>query len=538
MLRNRQWFTLAFPALILAACCIPQPVFSQKVKIYDLVKDFKAKADDKTDNYHAFAKAAETISKAGGGQLNIPKGKYYIAAYKITGGQKKNDIDDIIFKNCKNLIITGNNSVIRVNGKAYRNRDFQISGLPYHYAYNNTVCPFKLVNCKNVLLKDITLYGEVDKMRKQEGVVEGESYGVFISDDEPKDVSSKIVLQNITAHHFAADGLLIRSNGEDITIINCNSHHNARQGLSIVKGSNIRVLNSSFDSTGNTGAYGWHAPGAGIDVENEFGPGKLKNVLIRNCSLRGNNGFQIVSNIPTDKVVIDSCFISDLTRGYSDALNGVGMYSINSTLSNCILFAGIQIDLSDQIYKGPSVQEINNNIIYSGDRFMVSSDFSRPVNITDNILVMLPKPKSYAYAPYIQNPNCVFNRNIVVIHADRLKKESNKVTALVQYVKEAADDFWLVNGYDIPVEKQGPVFFYSAMNGGKTVKNQFCTPGARITMDTAYKSESISTQQTKEILSRELFTAYKQTGFNRKYLEQSNTVKKYARNIAAAIKKP
>ena len=169
---------------------------------------------------------------------------------------------------------------------------------------------------------------------------------------------------------------------------------------------------------------------------------------------------------------------------------------------------------------------------------MVSSDFSRPVNITDNILVMLPKPKSYAYAPYIQNPNCVFNRNIVVIHADRLKKESNKVTALVQYVKEAADDFWLVNGYDIPVEKQGPVFFYSAMNGGKTVKNQFCTPGARITMDTAYKSESISTQQTKEILSRELFTAYKQTGFNRKYLEQANTVKKYARNIAAAIKKP
>ena len=103
MLRNRQWFTLAFPALILAACCIPQPVFSQKVKIYDLVKDFKAKADDKIDNYHAFAKAAETISKAGGGQLNIPKGKYYIAAYKITGGQKKNDIDDIFLKIVKTL---------------------------------------------------------------------------------------------------------------------------------------------------------------------------------------------------------------------------------------------------------------------------------------------------------------------------------------------------------------------------------------------------------------------------------------------------
>lgn len=515
------------------------PAFSQKIKIYDLVKDFKARADDKTDNYYAFVKAAEAISRAGGGQLNIPKGKYYIASYKITGGLKKNNIDDIIFKNCKNLTIIGNNSVIRVNGNFNRNRDFQIAGLPYQYAYNNTVCPFKLMNCKSVLLKDITINGEVDKMRKQEGVVEGESYGVFISDNEPTDVSSKIVLQNLTTHYFAADGLLIKSNGEDITIINCNSHHNARQGLSIVKGSNIRVLNSSFDSTGHTGAYGWHAPGAGIDVENEFGPGKLNNVLIRNCSLRGNNGFQVVTTLPSDKVVIDSCFISDLTAGYSDALNGVGMYSINSTLSNSILFAGIQVDLSDQIYKGPSVQEINKNIIYSGNRGIVSSDFSRPVNITDNIFIMLPKPQLDAYFPYIQNANCIFNRNIIVIHADRIKKEPNKVTALVQFVKEATDDFWLVNGYDVPLDKQGTGFYYSAMNGGKNVKNQFCSPGARITTNEAYKSGSISTLQIKEILSRELFTAYKQKGFNRKYLEQANAVRLYTKHIVtAANKKP
>jgi hypothetical protein len=253
--------------------------------------------------------------------------------------------------------------------------------------------------------------------------------------------------------------------------------------------------------------------------------------------LRGNNGFQIVTNLPTDKVVIDSCFISDLTAGYSDALNGVGMYSINSTLSNSILFAGIQVDLSDQIYKGPSVQEINKNIIYSGNRGIVSSDFSRPVNITDNIFIMLPKPQVDTYFPYIQNANCIFNRNIIVIHADRIKKEPNKVTALVQFVKEATDDFWLVNGYDVPVEKQGTGFYYSAMNGGKNVKNQFCSPGARITMNEAYKSGSISTQQIKEILSRELFTAYKQTGFNRKYLEQANAVRLYTKNIVTATNK-
>ena len=517
--------------LILTLSCKQQPVFSQQTKVYDLVKDFNAKGDDKTDNYLAFVRAAETISKAGGGLLNIPKGKYFIAAYKGMSRDKKNQTGDIIFKNCKNLTIVGNNSVIRLNGNFTRKTDYQIPGYSHYYAYNNTVCPFKLMNCKNVLLKDITLYGEVDKMKKLGGVVEGENYGVFISDDEPTDISSNIVLQNITAHHFAADGFLIKSNGENILMNKCNSHHNARQGLSIVKGKNIKVLNSSFDSTGKTGAYGWHMPGAGIDVENEFGPGKLSNVLIRNCNLRGNNGFQIVTTLPSDKVVIDSCFISDATSGYSDALNGVGMYSLNSTISNSILFAGIQVDIADQGYKGPVVQEINKNIVYSGDRFIVSSDFSRPVNITDNIFIMLPKPKLDAYSPYIQNPNCSFNRNIVVVHADRIKKDSNQVTALVQNAKEAIEDFWLVNGYKIPFEKQSANYFITAMNGTKTIKDHFFAPSDVVGRYDFGKTNFLSNQEVKEILDRELFTAYKQKSFNRKYLEQANTVRKYTRNI-------
>jgi len=516
--------------------CQQYAAFSQKTRVYDLVKDFKAVADDRTDNYMAFVRAAERISKEGGGVLNIPKGRYYIGVYKIVGGSKKNQVGDIIFKSCRNLTIIGNNSTIRVNGNFTRTNDEQIKGLPYKYAFNNTVCPFKLVNCKNVLLKDITLNGGVDKMRKEEGVAEGESYGVFVADDEPTDISSKIVIQNVTAHHFAADGFLIRSNGEDIQINNSRSYCNARQGLSIVKGTNIRCYNSSFDSTGITGAYGWHAPGAGIDVENEFGPGKLNNVTIRKCSMRGNRGFQIVTTIPSVKVIIDSCFISDLTSGYSNALNGIGMYSVNSTLSNSIVFASIQVDLSDQIYKGPAVQEINKNIFYSGDRLVVSSNFSRPVNITDNIFIMLPWSNIESYAPYIQNPNCRFNRNIVVVHADRIRRNPNKVIALVQYTKEAIDNFWLVDGYDI-AEKQGATFFYTSMNGSKDLKNNFISSGARVTMETgAPKTNSISSGQEKEILAKRLFRAYKQTSFNKQYLEEASLILKYTGSIVASVK--
>lgn len=522
--------------LLLFICCKQQPVFSQKMKVYDLVKDFKAVPDDKTDNYQAFAKAAETISRAGGGHLNIPKGKYYIAAFKTPDANKKFKAADITFKNCTNLFIAGNNSSIRVNGNFTRTKDYQLPGLSYYYSNNNTVCPFKFTNCKNVLLKDITLYGEVDKMKKDE-VVEGQSYGVSINDDEPSDVSSNILLQNITAHHFAADGFLIQSNGKDIVMNNCRSYNNARQGLSIVKGSQIKILNSIFDSTANTGAYGWHAPGAGIDIENEFGPGKLTDVLIRNCTFRHNQGFQIVTTLASDKIIIDSCFISDLTAGYSDALNGVGMYSLNSIISNSILFAGIQVDLSDQIYRGPAVQEINNNIIYSGNRGIVSADFVRPVNITGNIFVMLPKPQLDTYFPYIQNQNCVFNDNIIVIHADRIKKTPNEIAALIQNCKEAKNDFWLVNGYDIPAEKQKDFFYIPSVNNVKILENQFFMQST-ISARNGYMAKNILTAaQVKKLLSYKIFMAYKQTSYSKSYMADAFAVRKYAKQIIATANK-
>ena len=74
---------------MLVICVSQQPVLAQKIKTYDLVKDFKAVPDDRTDNYLAFAKAAETTSDAGAWQLNIPKDNHYIAAYKPTQQKKE-----------------------------------------------------------------------------------------------------------------------------------------------------------------------------------------------------------------------------------------------------------------------------------------------------------------------------------------------------------------------------------------------------------------------------------------------------------------
>lgn len=511
---------------------------AQVKKTYNLVKDFGGKPDNRTDNYAAFYKAAATISKAGGGKLVIPKGTYYINSYKVTGGDKKNGITDIIFKNCKGLIIEGKNSVIRINGKFTRNNNYQIPGLPYQYAYNNTVCPFKLTNCKDVLIKDLELYGEVNKMKKDKLVVEGECYGIFIADDEPGDTSSRVVIENVAAHHFAADGFQIKSNGSNITIRKCRSYCNARQGLSIVKGSDIKCLYSSFDSTGHTGGYGWHAPGAGIDVENEFGPGKLNNVLVQNCAMRGNNGFQIVTTIPSHNVIIDSCFISDLTAGYSYGTNGVGMFSLNSVLSNSILFATIQVEVADQLYKGEYFQTLSKNIIYSGHRGIVTSGFSRPINILDNFFIMLPNPHLDTYFPYVQNERCRFNGNIIVTHADRIKREPERlqVTALVQAAIEAKNNFWLMNGYDIPLEKRKKNYYQPAFNGTVEIQNQFYPVNDIVEIFYAPQKKILPLAQIDKLLTGAFFTAYKQKAFNKTYLMQADGIRKYAATIVAAVK--
>lgn len=438
-------------------------------KVYNFVKHFGARADDKTDCYPALVKAAATLSKEGGGTLVIPKGKYYIASTKVLDGPQKNNVQDVVFKNCNTLTIAGNNSTFRINGKFTRKPDYGIASLPYRYAYENTVCPFVFTNCKKTILKDVTLYGEVDKM-KNSGSVEGVCYGVSIYDGD-NDTSSNVQLQNVTARHFAADGFLIRSNGKNITMTNCVAYCNARQGLSITKGKDILIYNCRFDSTGKTGAYGWHAPGAGIDVENEFKAGDVDNVVIRKCHLRNNKGFQIVTTIPSYNVTVDSCFIKDTEEGYASGLNGVGMYGLNSVLKNSIIVGSIQVDLADQIYTGDKIQQIKNNVIYSGNRGIICSDFHRPVTIEGNILVVLPKPEA-TYFPYIQSNNCSFNKNIVILHPDRITETTTQVISLVQLVKESSNNFWLLNKSSSLKEKARP-YYAIALTNVKNIKHQF-----------------------------------------------------------------
>ncbi|MBK7883267.1 MAG: hypothetical protein IPJ81_05360 [Chitinophagaceae bacterium] len=505
-------------------------IIAQKKKIFDLVKDFGAKPDNKTDNYNAFIKAAETISQNGGGILNIPKGKYYIASYKIEGGDEKNNIKDIIFRNCKGLVIYGNNSTIRVNGKFTRKADFKKPGFNYNYSYTHTVCPFLFINCKDVILQDIVLYGEADKMKKEKGVPEGYNYGVAVYDIMKTDSSKNIILKNIVTHHFATDGIIISMNGKNADIINCKSYCNARQALSITRGKDIRCYDSSFDSTGNTGSYGAHSPGAGIDVENEYEDGALRNVSIIKCNIRGNVGFQVVTTLRSESVKIDSCFISDKTGGYSSALNGIGMLSPNSIMSNSVIYGTFQIDIGGNQYKGDSAQLIRNNIIYSGLSAFLCASHNRPVNISNNIIIMLPNPKTDNYFPYIQSTNCIFTNNLVVIHPDILAKKP-AFTALMQYNKKNSNNFWLLNKVKYSGNIKVPAFYNIAFHKSNLTDNQFF-PINEITNKINVRGKKLLNQnQINNLISSGIFSAFQQKKFNKKNLIQADEVKKRMKKI-------
>ena len=521
----------------LIACIIfISPLFSQHKRLFDLVKDFGGKADDRTDNYKAFSKAAAAISRNGGGVLNIPSGKYYIASYKITGGNKKNSITDIGFRNCTGLIIHGNNSIIRMNGKFSRTSDYRLPGLAFNYSYTNSVSPFLFTNCKEVVLMDITLYGEVDKMKRDPGVVESANHGVIILDEAVSDSSSNITLKNIKAHHFATDGFMVKCNGKHILLSKCYSYKNARQGLSIVKGFDIECRECEFDSTGMTGSYGSHNPGAGVDVECETGPGTLKDVRFVKCTFKGNIGFQIESTLPGENILIDSCFISDDTRGYSEGTKGVGMFSIGSTLSNCIIFGSIQVDIADQVYKGEKVQQIINNIVYSGQKGIICADVQRAVNVAGNIFIMLPHSNPLAYFPYIQSVNCSFTDNLVVVDPERVAADPGKYVSLIQGVKESVNDFWLMNNNTWGKELRKKNFYRVSFDYAKKVRSQFF-PDNDITLalGSDYK-KILSAVESAALLSEGLFNSFHQVSYNKIFLMQADEVHRYASKIIARSK--
>ncbi|MEO1517977.1 MAG: T9SS type A sorting domain-containing protein [Bacteroidota bacterium] len=133
-------------------------------------------------------------------------------------------------------------------------------------------------------------YGAALKMQKQEYVSLADSefrHGISMQS------SIGIHIEGLLIEGTGGDGLYIgnsfsslsRQNYcENITVVNCKSTNNYRQGLSIISAKNVSILNCEFSHTNGT------LPEDGIDIEPDVPEHIIQNILIKGCRIFNNNG--------------------------------------------------------------------------------------------------------------------------------------------------------------------------------------------------------------------------------------------------------
>ena len=108
-------------------------------------------------------------------------------------------------------------------------------------------------------------------------------------------------------HHHALDGLLIDApvnRSTETALQDVVSEYNARQGCSVVGGSNFKFTDSRFSNAGR--AILCSAPGAGVDIEAEVKA--IRNLSFSGCEFSNNKGAGIILNSgDTEGAVFENC---------------------------------------------------------------------------------------------------------------------------------------------------------------------------------------------------------------------------------------
>ena len=296
MLQNRaSEMLLDFPEDSTGFCVVaPRLAEHPSTGIAVSVKDFGAKGDGSTDDYDAMQAAASYICKVGG-TLVYPPGTYYIARYRITGGPNLNTVQNITYRGCDHVVVSGYGAKLLVNGNFTQHADLYQG--PYAYSYTSTVIPFDFIDSRAFTLVGFEMDGGVRYMHRDKGVVESAAHGIRTSH------CREYVLASLNVHHFQTDGVCLGCGtlaDRNAYIFDVTATNNARMGLTIAQAVGVLVDSSNFEYSGRTeGDYPGHPPAAGVDVEPTFAPpvtdvktGGLAFVL---CHFEENVGLQFVA---------------------------------------------------------------------------------------------------------------------------------------------------------------------------------------------------------------------------------------------------
>jgi hypothetical protein len=277
------------------------------------VKTFGARGDGLTDDYDALQAAAAYVCRHPGTTLLFPPGTYRISRYRITGGPSENSVRNIRYTGCRNVTISGYGARIEVQGDFRRTADLTTG--PVRTSYKNGVIPFEIINSSDFTIQGFELNGSADHMTRDPGVGEGANAGILTTR------CRRYILQDIYVHHFPTDGITLGGNSEiadqDATLRRITAANNGRQGLSVIQVRAATISSSIFKLTGRTGgAYGSHAPAAGVDVEPVRAPPqedlKTGALVFDRCRFEDNLGAQFVSGWPdkVDTITVQNSYIS------------------------------------------------------------------------------------------------------------------------------------------------------------------------------------------------------------------------------------
>ena len=267
---------------------VPDPVTSFVANVRD--QAYGAVGDGVSDDTAAIQKAIDAVSAAGGGIVDIPAGKYRINTLYQTG--KSYEKAGLVLKS--NIIVRINDSAVLEaipNGE----RSYQM---------------FSITHVDNVHIIGGTLIGDRDHHTSSIGET---GYGVRITD------ASNVVIENLHAGEFWGDGLFLGEDSKNITIYNVVCDHNRRQGMSIVGGQNVKILNSKFNHSDGT------PPKSGIDIEPEGDLPVVKDVEIRNCEFSGSSTGFVVGNHYSNSVAANITFADNIVRDNRTGINLVGL---------------------------------------------------------------------------------------------------------------------------------------------------------------------------------------------------------------------
>ena len=351
------------------------PIGTTVLPLWYDVRTYGAKGDGITDDYVAIANASAAVCSTGGvlffpGTINGARANYYIGRYKITGGANANGVTDISWTNCNHVQILGYGALVTVKGTFARTSDYT-SG-PYNCSYEDEVTPFRITTSTDIQIAGLEIYGQVDRMTRDPNVIEGgTAYGVYLEG------STHVSLRDLYIHHFEVDGIYINKSGttasKHVNLFNVRSDNNARQGISIIQARYITVDgNSSFSNTGVTGAYGNHAPSAGIDIEPGAGVSidvPTGDIRIQNSKIVGNLGHQIISGDATlvDTLSIQHNIIDSRTNQTTSFAYEAVAQSVDVRDNDFFVGAGTYVTLHNE---GSQAQhDAILRMTYSGNRF-------------------------------------------------------------------------------------------------------------------------------------------------------------------------